>query len=128
MTKNDEPIFRKRLVLDGKVSGYGDRYDTLEQLLKEAKQLGHLNERKYEEVDDRFKLKKKAYTHAANCRSDYFLFTNIAHYLASWGSVIFFFVFVFIVVTAIYTCFSFVFFSSCNFKWSQRSRATYISG
>ena len=43
--------FRKRLILDGKVSGFGDRYETLEQLLKEAKQLGHLNERKYEEVD-----------------------------------------------------------------------------
>ena len=43
--------FRKRQVLDGKVSGFGNRYDTLEQLLKEAKQLGHMNERKYEEVD-----------------------------------------------------------------------------
>lgn len=43
--------FRKRVILDGKVSGYGNRYDTLEQLLKEAKQLGHLNERKYEEVE-----------------------------------------------------------------------------
>jgi hypothetical protein len=49
--------FRKRVILDGKVSGYGNRYDTLEQLLKEAKQLGHMNERKHEEVDN---LKKKA--------------------------------------------------------------------
>ena len=52
---NDEKIptiiFRKRLILDGKVSGYGDRYDTLEQLLKEAKQLGHMNERKHDEVE-----------------------------------------------------------------------------
>ena len=44
--------FRKRLILDGKVSGFGNRYDTLEQLLKEAKQLGHINERKYEEVEN----------------------------------------------------------------------------
>jgi len=41
---------RKRAILDGKVTGFGNRYDTLEQLVKEAKQLGHLNERKYEEV------------------------------------------------------------------------------
>lgn len=74
MTKNHEPIFRKRLVLDGKVSGYGDRYESLEQLLKEAKQLGLLNERKYEEVDDRFNKKKTANTYAASCRSDYLSF------------------------------------------------------
>ena len=87
MTKNHEPIFRKRLVLDGKVSGYGDRYESLEQLLKEAKQLGLLNERKYEEVDDRFN-KKKQQIHmllvvvVIICL---FLFTNIA-LLASRGS------------------------------------------
>ena len=46
--------FRKRLILDGKVSGFGNRYDTLEQLLKEAKQLGHMNERKYEEVENQY--------------------------------------------------------------------------
>lgn len=49
---NTNKFFRKRLILDGKVSGFGNRYDTLEQLLKEAKQLGHMNERKYEEVDN----------------------------------------------------------------------------
>jgi hypothetical protein len=40
------------------VSGSGNRYDTLEQLLKEAKQLGHMNERKYEEVENENKQKK----------------------------------------------------------------------
>jgi len=74
VTKNHEPIFRKRLVLDGKVSGYGDRYESLEQLLKEAKQLGLLNERKYEEVDDRFNKKKQQIQYAASCRSDYLSF------------------------------------------------------
>ena len=50
-TNEPRRSFRKRLILDGKVTGFGTRYDTLEQLVKEAKQLGHLNERKYEEVD-----------------------------------------------------------------------------
>ena len=57
--------FRKRLILDGKVSGFGNRYDTLEQLLKEAKQLAHINERKYEEVVNiNDTNKKKLNTHA----------------------------------------------------------------
>jgi hypothetical protein len=53
---SEKQYFRKRLILDGKVSGSGNKYDTLEQILKEAKQLGHINERKYEEVDQKKKL------------------------------------------------------------------------
>jgi hypothetical protein len=71
--KTTNKFFRKRLILDGKVSGFGNRYDTLEQLLKEAKQLGHMNERKYEEVDNEKLL-------------ILFVFTNIALFFNIFAS------------------------------------------
>ena len=69
-----EPYFRKRLILDGKVSGFGNRYDTLEQLLKEAKQLGHINERKYDEVEPQGEKRPQLTNNHAHCSDS----TNIA--------------------------------------------------
>jgi hypothetical protein len=97
-----------RLILDGKVSGTGDRYDTLEQLLKEAKQLGHMNERKHEEVENQILI--------------VFLFLLTLHYLINFVNEGKF------KLSIANNFFIYFFLSSFNLQWSQRSRTTYIPG